>query len=103
MSSARPLLPPWFASIEAGGWWQATITARSPALRAGASRFSSALEEVKLLVADERGVGAVLAGDDAGALEDVRVEADDRDEGGIEGEVDAGLIHRGADDGAGVR
>ena len=61
------------------------------------------LEEMELLVAGERGVGAVLAGDDAGTLEDIGVEADDRDEGGVEGEVDAGLVHRGADDGAGVR
>ena len=41
MSAARPVLPPWLLSTETGGWWQAMITARSPALRAGASRCSS--------------------------------------------------------------
>ena len=55
-------------------------------------------EEVELLVAGERRVGAVLARDDAGALQDVGVEADDRDEGRVEGEVDARLVHGGADD-----
>ncbi len=56
------------------------------------------LEEVQLVVAGEGGVVAMLAGDDAGTLEDVRVQADDRHEGGVEGEVDARLVHGGADD-----
>ena len=57
-------------------------------------------EEVELLVADR--VVAALGGDDARAFEHVCVEADDRDEWGVEGEVDAGLGHRRADEGAGV-
>ena len=56
------------------------------------------LEEVELLVAGERGIVAALGRDHAWALEDVRVEADDRDERGVEGEVDARLVHRRADE-----
>ena len=50
----------------------------------------------------ERGIGSVLIGDDAGIFEHVAVEAEDADEGCLEGEIDRGLDHGGANEAAGV-
>jgi hypothetical protein len=58
-------------------------------------------EEVDL-AAVESLVGSALVGDDAGVFEDVGVKAEDAGEGGLEGEVDAGLDHRGAKEAARV-
>src|SRR5581483_2358874 len=69
-----------------------------PCLAGGSEPGELVLEEVKLLVAGEHGIATSLARDDARALEDVRVEADDRHERSVESEVDARLVHGRADD-----
>ena len=56
--------------------------------------FELAGEELQLLVADR--IVVVLGGDHAGPLQHVGVEADDRDERRVQGEVDPGLGHRRA-------
>ena len=57
-------------------------------------------EERHLLVTQR--VLPTLRGDDPWAFEDVRVDADDRYKRSVEREVDARLVHRGAEDPAGV-